>query len=191
MGSRRIRQQEPNEMVGLHNFYNTQDYFIFCKNYPFELLTNHVIGRPLVNNAVMYLAHSMGSHIVDFSQIECFKEDGEEVICSDCSNKDLHWNARLGKIRTIRKYGSIASNFYIRLRNQESSSILFSSKVREKEFQTFENIPDNYWLYYGFLVFYIKHNSKRLLCTGLCNLDIGTNFKMRIYTGSDRTLNEL
>ena len=48
---------------------NNQDYFVFSKNYPYELIYPVVVGRWCVDSAVLYLSHHMHHQIVDFSQI--------------------------------------------------------------------------------------------------------------------------
>ena len=48
---------------------DNQDYFVFSKNYPYELIYPVVVGRWCVDSAVLYLSHHMHHQIVDFSQI--------------------------------------------------------------------------------------------------------------------------
>lgn len=84
----------------------------------------------------------MKLNIVDFSQIESFVEEEEEV-CSECSWSDKNYNSKFLSARMVRKEGSIRSNFYIRM-NTTGSIVFYSRKMQEKVFQHFDNLPDNY-----------------------------------------------
>ena len=94
----------------------------------------------------MVLSHNMKLNIVDFSQIQSFVEEEEEV-CSECSWSDKNYNSKFLSARMVRKEGSIRSNFYIRM-NTTGSIVFYSRKMQEKVFQHFDNLPDNYQLYH-------------------------------------------
>ena len=113
---------------------HNQDYFVFSKNYPFELIYPVVVGRWCVDSAVLYLSHQMHHQIVDFSQIMNYHQgyDGSEQQQLQYEKEDWEWNFKWLMPRRAEKLGSIDANYYIQT-PLSNSLLLFSRYLLKKE----------------------------------------------------------
>ena len=113
---------------------DNQDYFVFSKNYPYELIYPVVVGRWCVDSAVLYLSHHMHHQIVDFSQIVTYHQgyDGSEQNLQQYKKEDWEWNFKWLTPDKAEKFGSINANYYIRTPLSDSF-LLFSRYLLKKE----------------------------------------------------------